>query len=85
MTLTPTPTPTIDDISASTSDLHIACCSEDKFLCGRPYHPEAEATKDNHEDEACPDCVEARYRMMCPPLRPTHQHCPFKGGRWCPR
>lgn len=63
--------------------LHIACCVKDRFYCGAPFHPEAEATSDHDEDEACTFCVEIRYGALCPPLRPTHQHCPLTNER-CP-
>ena len=63
--------------------LHIACCAEDLFLCGAQWHPEIEATEEHSEDDACPECVDIRYELLCPPQRPTHQHCPFRGGKRC--
>lgn len=63
--------------------LHLACCQADRFFCGAPFHPEAEATAHHSEDEACERCVDIRYEMLCPADQPTHQHCPFTKAR-CP-
>lgn len=62
---------------------HVACCVADVFLCGAPFHPELVASPDTPEDECCETCVDIMYALLCPPWRPTHQHC-VRGVRICP-
>lgn len=88
----PTRVPVLEPVIADESfhiayvrRLHIACCLHDRFLCNATWHPEIEATEAHSEDDACPDCVDIRYAMLCPRDRPTHQHCPFREGRRCPQ
>lgn len=67
---------------------HVACCQLDRFLCGRQYHPEAQATEDDAEEDCCRTCIDVMYDMLCPKVRPTHSHCPIPGplfGMLCPR
>lgn len=66
--------------------VHIACCLADKFICGQPFHPEAKAAVDEPEDECCVRCVDLHYEALCPPVNPTHMHCPlsFFQLRVCP-
>lgn len=71
--------------TAGSSGLHIRCCRLDEFYCGARFHPEAEATAEHTEDEACPMCVDIRYEHLCPAHRPTHQHCPFDVHERCPK
>jgi hypothetical protein len=69
---------------SSTIKPHIRCCERDTFYCGAPFHPEAEATGAVHEDDACTRCVDRRYELLCPPDRPTHQHCALNVRKVCP-
>lgn len=86
MTTTEAPVVTpYDSEVIDTAGLHIACCQKDCFLCKAPFHPECKAGENDDENDCCEACVTRRYQMMCPPARPTHQHCPFSGGRWCPK
>ena len=62
------------DPYASTAELHLACCNEDRFFCGAPFHPEAEATEEHTEDEACARCVDIRYATLLPAARPDRPH-----------
>jgi hypothetical protein len=73
----------LDVIDTGDAGLHLACCVEPKFYCGAPYHPESVAGEDDDEDDCCKPCVDRRYQLMCPPVRSTHQHCPFNPRRVC--
>lgn len=82
-TIAPDEVVIVDEAWAS-SGLHLACCVRDQFFCGAQFHPEAEATEAHDENDACPRCVDIRYEHLCPPARPTHQHCPFEPEHRCP-
>lgn len=69
----------VDITDVDTPDLpHHACCVEDRFFCGAPFHPEME--EDDPEEPHCVECDEIVDMMEC---ARGHEHCPFT-GRICP-
>lgn len=78
-----TPLHTFDDLGDS--GLHIACCVDDRFLCGAPFHQEARAEDETPDAEVCPTCVDIDYGAVCDRRFPVpHSHCPFGLVRVCP-
>lgn len=64
---------------------HFSCClDQEKFICGRPFHPELRATDEDNEDDCCVECVDLAYQTLCPPHKPSHAHCPLALIVVCP-
>lgn len=76
------------DVELGDERLHVVCCVQDRFFCGRDYHPEASYETGDDRDDCCKPCLEISDGTWCPPMRPTHSHCPVPGpmlGAICPK
>ena len=62
--------------SLDEADGHVACCVAEppRFICGAPYHPEAEADE-QPEDVNCKTCVKLVEGFVC---HRGHDHCPLQ-------
>lgn len=70
------------DVNVDDELPHHACCREDRFLCGAPFHPEME--EDGPDGPHCAECDEIIDAMVCSAGRGgEHEHCPFT-GKICP-
>lgn len=81
--LTPTPVEDILDLDLGDEEFHIVCCRVERFFCGAPWYPEAEASESEAEDEVCKACVRILHDNAC---WRGHQHCPIEllRGLVCP-
>ena len=70
----PTSVPELLDLDLGDEEFHIVCCRVNRFFCGAPHYPEAEATEAEAEEEVCGKCVKILHENAC---WRGHQHCPI--------